>query len=238
MTINPKVTIGGGVVLAGGGAYMFYQSNKATDKKKKLMYGLAGAGLVVAGFFVGKKGVVQVIGLRAHDKVATKPDEPSKGVIADMNKEKVEEKKPSANSGTKTNGVKVDRSNDDRTVTLAFNDSKKNADSFDTIMHSTGATPQNHAIKTIPTQKPNIVDKNKNIISAHRNDAVRTMGTKVVSKVDPKILERNKIEKQTLLSTISAKETEHKKLIKLSGWHAGLPLRNEISMLKARLHYV
>ena len=83
-----------------------------------------------------------------------------------------------------------------------------------------------------------VKDKNGNIITANRNEAVKNMGARVVGNVDPAILEKNKLEKQTLLNTITAKESEHKKLIKLSGWHAGLPLRNEISMLKARLHYV
>lgn len=230
MTINPKVKIVGGVALAGGGAFMFYQSNKATDKKKKWLYGLTGVGLVIGGFLAGKQGVVQVIGLREQGKATNTSNDPAKGVIADMAKENIEVKKPS-----------VEKENTVRSSTLAFDNGNKNASEFDSIMSSTassGATPSKNNIRTIPATQPKIVDKNNNIITANRNDAVKNMGARVVGKVDPKVLERNKQERQSILGTISAKESEHKKLIKLSGWHSGLPLRNEISMLKARLHYV
>jgi hypothetical protein len=237
MTINPKLKIASGVALAGGGAFMFYQSSKATDKKKKLMYGIAGGALIIGGFFAGKKGVIQVMGLREQGKAVDKSNEPAKGIIADMSKEEVEVKKPTV---SKNNLKRDEDGNTIRTATLAFNKGEKNSDSFDSIMRSNSTAPADNRIRTVPSKQPNIVvkDKNGNAITANRNEAVRTMGVRTVGKIDPAVLEKNRLDKQALLNSITAKESEHKKLIKLSGWHAGLPLRNEISMLKARLHYV
>jgi hypothetical protein len=177
------------------------------------------------------------MGLREQGKAVDKSNEPAKGIIADMSKEEVEVKKPTV---SKNNLKRDEDGNTMRTSTLAFNKVEKNSDSFDSIMRSNSTAPVNNGIRTVPTKQPNIVtkDKNGNIITANKNEAIKNMGARVVGNVDPAILEKNKLDKQTLLNSITAKESEHKKLIKLSGWHAGLPLRNEISMLKARLHYV
>jgi len=227
MTINPKLKIVSGVALAGGGAFMFYQANKATDKKKKLMYGLAGAGLIISGFFVGKKGVIQVIGLNRQGKANDDANNPAKAITADMVKEKAE---------VKPNNNKVERENTQRTAPLAFNNREKNLDSFDTIMQSAspnGAPPS--SVQSKPKNN-NVVQKN-DTIKARNNGSVTSMGIKVVDKLDAKILERNSQRRQLILNQISEKEKQNKILIKASGWHAGLPLRNEISILKAQLFH-
>lgn len=233
MNISPKLKIASGAAIVVGGAYMFREMTKSTEKKKKLMYGLAGGALVVSGFLVGKMGVVQVIGLRNQSKATDDSNNPAKAITADMAKEKVEVKKPTINNSSKS-----EQDGNIRTSTLAFDsvENKKSDSSFDTIMKST-ASAESKNISVQPRPKQNVIPKN-DTISANKNSAVTGMGAKVVGRVDSNVLEANRRRREVLQGQILEKENQHKKLIKASGWHSGLPLRNEISMLKAQLHYV
>lgn len=223
MTISPKIKIASGAILASAGAYEIYTSVKSTDKKKKILHGLIGAGLLLGGLFVGRKGIIQVIGLNEQSKATNNANDPAKAIASDLNKESLEDKNK--------NAVRIKNKN-------ISTSSNNNDDSFDRIKNSMSAdgdlkpakqVERNYIISGIVSEKPR-----ESILATNNNSG----GVKVVGRVDPKILEDGRKKRQAISDFIAMMELEHKKIIKQKGgWNkdSAKLLRNKIAIEKARL---
>lgn len=216
MTFSPKITIVSGVALAAVGAYEIRKAVKESDKKKKIIHGLIGVGLMMGGIFAGRKGVLQVIGLEAQKKKVS-DDNPAKNILSEIEVQNSE--------GSKKNTEKVKSR-----APLNFK-GDNNSDSFDQIMNSSGdGQIIEKQIVLHPEVKKPVLDNNRG-------------GIKVVGSVDPKKLEESRRVRQEIKMGIDAKDAELKKTVKnkvLGGWHSdkAKQLRYDIAILKAKLFHI
>jgi len=211
MTLNPKLTIVSGVALTSGGFFAIYRATKETDKKKKLIYGAVGAGLILSGIYAGYKGVIQVMSHDAQKKAADEASTPAKGIIADM-KAEVKNNPPQKKNPTPSQNFS----------------GEKNNDSFDLIMKSAS---DSHIANTISEPK-------KPAFATPKNNGI---GIKVVGTVDVNKIRENAIKKQEIQKEIDAKDVQHKSLIKKKGmFNSDLAkqLRYDMAILKGKLFHV
>lgn len=222
MTISPKVKIISGVTLTGAGAYVFFKHSIGNpDKKKQLIFGIAGGMMIVSGIIMGKKGIAQAKSLKEQAKI-NDSNNPAKDIVSEVEEENIAIK----NKNISNNNAKSSRP--------ASNFSANGSgDSFEQIKSS---------MSSVDIIKPPIQSREKQKggilgVATKRENKSHVNGVKVVGKIPAEEIEKNAKRKQNILNSITAKEKEHKAFIKKNGWHAGLPIRNEISVLKAQLYY-
>lgn len=222
MTINPKVKIASGVVLAAAGAYEIKNAIKATEKKKKIIHGIAGVALILSGLFIGKKGVVQVMGLSVQNRKIDDTDNPAQAIASDLNAQSADKKK--AAQAQNFSGKKKD------TVIVK--------DSFSQILNSSAGGGSGQVMEKSQAKQtpPN------NVVVKHQDRRTGGTGVNSPNKISPVEIEKSRLRKKAITDSISLKEEEHKKIAKDKnrGWNDdnARKLRNDISLLKAQLFYV
>ena len=60
---------------------------------------------------------------------------------------------------------------------------------------------------------------------------------RIVGKIDIKSVEASKARKENILRRIESLKVQHDRVKKEKGWNAGLPIRNEVEVLKAQLFW-
>lgn len=253
MTINPKITIGGGVLMMGAGAHQFYLGTKATEKKRKTVHNIAGVALVGGGFLIARYGWGEHKRISGEKKVLT----PAEQVASDL-KQQQSQPQQSKSSNASSNGQKKNNVSSDVNgganktpsasdkisgdVKIVSYDNRTSfpangMSSFDKILEK-GNGNLNKTLETrgVVTLSPNNINEIKN------ERAENKIGVKVVGRVDPKNFESSKIERNKITKQIEALKLEHDavKKDKNLGWNSdrAKKLRNDISILSAKLFYI